>query len=62
MSINHPKNKEFKEIFNEIMDDNGMNQRYWEDRAKQSGIDTAKFLKDLDEFEKKSRQVKLMVK
>lgn len=27
MSINHPKNKEFKEILNDIMDDNGMNER-----------------------------------
>lgn len=38
------------------------NNKYWMDRAKQSGIDTAKFLKDLDGFEKKSRKVNLMVK
>jgi len=29
MSINHPKNKEFKEIYNDIMDDNGMNERVY---------------------------------
>lgn len=29
---------------------------YWENRAKQSRIDTTKFLKDLDKFEKRSRE------
>jgi|APSaa5957512622_1039677.scaffolds.fasta_scaffold17887_5 hypothetical protein len=27
MSIDHPKNKEFKEIYEDIMDHNGMNGR-----------------------------------
>ncbi|MGR3302882.1 MAG: hypothetical protein ACUZ8I_10330 [Candidatus Scalindua sp.] len=38
MSINHPKNKEFKVIYYEIMNDNGMNDRLYNDIDEEEGL------------------------